>query len=103
MKNILWSNRIPNEEVTRRVGEVRKLVNLIRCRKRNWIGHIVREEGILKQVSEDRMEEKRKRGRQRKRMLDELIVSTYGNMKRRAEKRRKWRRWLLWDRLKPNN
>ena len=56
-ENIMLSDKIRNEEVLRKVGEVRKLVNLIRCRKRNWIGHIVRGEGILKDVLEGRMKE----------------------------------------------
>jgi len=43
--------------------------------------------------------DKSKRRRPRKRMLDELIVSTYGDMKRRAKKREEWRRWLPLDRL----
>jgi hypothetical protein len=43
MKNIRSSDKIRNEDVLRRVGEVRKLVNLIQCRKRNWIEHVVRE------------------------------------------------------------
>jgi hypothetical protein len=44
-------------------------------------------ESILKAVLDGRMEGKRTRGKPRKRMLDELIVSTYGDMKRKAEKR----------------
>ena len=77
MENLLWSDKIRNEEVHRKVGEVRKLVNLIRCRKRNWIEHIVTGEGILKDVLEGRMEGRKTRGRPRKKMLDELIVSSY--------------------------
>jgi hypothetical protein len=61
----------------------KKIVNLIQCRKWNWIGHIVRGEGILKEVLEGRMERKR-RGRPRNRMLDELIVSMY---EKKVEKR----------------
>jgi hypothetical protein len=90
MENILWSDKLRNEEVLRRVGEVRKLVNLIRYRK--GIGYC-----ILKEVLERRMEGKRRRGRPRKRMLDQLIVSMYEDMKRRAEKRGTWGRWLPWD------
>jgi hypothetical protein len=33
------------------------------------------------------MEEKRLRGKPRKKLLDELIVSSYGDMKRKAEER----------------
>jgi hypothetical protein len=65
MENILWSDRIRNEEIPRRVGEVRKLVNLIQCRKRNWIGHIVRGQGILKEVLEGRMEGREERDQER--------------------------------------
>ena len=39
--------------------------------------YIVRGDGILKDVLEGRKEGKRRRGIPRKRMLDELIVSTY--------------------------
>jgi hypothetical protein len=52
---------------------------------------------MLKVVLEGRMEEKRRRRRPRKRMLDELIMSTYSDIK--EGKREEWRRWLPWHRL----
>ena len=55
---------------------------MIRSRKKNWIGHILRGDGLLKEVMEGRMEGKRGRGRPRIGMLDELIVGSYGDMKR---------------------
>jgi len=45
---------------------------------------------------EGRMEGKRPRGRPRNGMLDELMVKSYGNMKRKAENRDEWRNWMLW-------
>jgi len=63
MEKISWTEKISNEEVLRRIGEERQLMSLIRTRKRKWIGHSIRGEGLLKEVIEGRMEGKRTRGR----------------------------------------
>ena len=61
-------------------------------RKKNWIGHIIRGEGLLREVIEEKMIDKRGSGRPRIGILDELLErDTYGNMKRRAEDRSGWR------------
>jgi len=96
MEKISYTDRITNEEVLKRVGEERQIMNLIRSRKRNWMGHILRGESLMKEVVEGRMEGKRTRGRPRKGMLDDLIGSSFGDMKRRAENREEWRRWAPW-------
>jgi len=71
-----------------KVEEKRQLISVIRNRKKNWIGHVLRGEGLLREVMEGRMEGKRVRGRPRKGMLDEVLVeSSYDNMKRKAENR----------------
>ena len=74
MEKISYTERVTNEEVLRRVVEERQLLNLIRNRKKNWIGHILRGDGIVKEVIEGRMEGKRSRGRPRAGMLDDMIV-----------------------------
>ena len=96
MEKISYTERVTNEEVLRRVGEERQLLNLIRNRKKNRIGHILRGDGIVKEVIEGRMEGKRSRGRPRAGMLDDLVVVSYGDTKRRAENRGEWRSWLPW-------
>ena len=48
-----WTDKKTNEEVLRAVGEDRYLVERIIRRKKNWIGHVVRGEGLLKIVIED--------------------------------------------------
>jgi len=96
MEKIKWSDRITNEEVLRRVGETQQIIELIRSRKRKWIGHVIRGEGILKEVIEGRMEGKRTTGRPRKGMLDELIATSYVDMKRRTENRAEWKEWMPW-------
>ena len=59
-----------------RVNEQRNILHEIRKRKANWIGHILRRNCLLKQVIERKikreMEVARRRGRRRKKLLDDL-------------------------------
>ena len=65
-----------NEEGLLRVNEQRNILHEIRKRKANWIGHILRRNCRLKQVIEGKikgeMEVTRRRGRRRKKLLDDL-------------------------------
>ena len=94
MEKISWKERRTNEEVLRIIEERKCLVDTIVKRKKNWIGHIVRGDGLLKLVLEGRMDGKRPRGRRRMGMIDELKEVSYVMMKRRAEDREKWRCWM---------
>ena len=77
------------------VGEKRLMVETRIRRKKNWIGHIMRGDGLMKEVMEGKMEGKRGPGRKRIGMIDDLIEKErYGDMKRRAEDRQGWRAWL---------
>jgi hypothetical protein len=97
MEKISWTEKKSNEEVLQMVGEKRKLVEVIVQRKKRWIGHILRGDGLMKEVMEGKMEGKRARGRPRKGMVTELKEGSYGEMKRRAEDRGKWRCWMPKD------
>ena len=59
-----------------RVNEQRNILHEIRKRKANWIGHILRRNCLPKQVTEGKikgeMEVTRRRGRRRKKLLDDL-------------------------------
>ena len=59
-----------------RVNEKRNILHEIRKRKANWIGQILRRNCLLKQVIEGKikgeMEVTRRRGRRRKKLLDDL-------------------------------
>ena len=95
MEKISWTDKKTNEEVLRMVGEKQQLVDRIITRKKNWLGHVMRGEGLLKEVIEGRMDGKRPRGRKRKGMLDCLIGDeTYQKIKRMAQDRELWRCWL---------
>jgi len=67
---------VRNEEVLLRVNEQRNILHEIRKRKANWIGHILRWNCLLKQITEGKIkgqiEVTRRRGRRRKKLLYDL-------------------------------
>ena len=72
------------------------ILHEIRKRKANWIGHILRRNCLLKQVTEGKikgeMEVKRRRGRRHKRLLDELMDRRgYSHLEDEAVDRTMWR------------
>ena len=75
MEKIIWTDHVRNE-VLLRVNEQRNILHEIRKRKANWIGHILRRNCLLKQVIEGKikgeMEGVKRRGRKRKKLLDDL-------------------------------
>ena len=94
MEKISWTAKKTNEEVLQVVDEERTLVNTIVKRKKNWIGHILRHDGLLREVIEGKMEGKKPRGRPRMGMLEELKEGSFAKMKRRAEDRERWSCWV---------
>ena len=64
MEKISWKDKVTNEQVSR-VKEKRTLTDVIRSRKKKWIGHVLRGNGLLKETIEGRIEGKRPRGRRR--------------------------------------
>ena len=97
MEKIKWQERISNDEVLTIVNENRCLIRTIGERKKNWIGHVLRGDGLLRDVLEERMLGRRPQGRPSMGMIDELreIIMNdnkkkklpFGSMKRRAEDR----------------
>ena len=94
MERVSYLDRKTNEEVLSSVGEKRSFTDAILNRKNNWIGHVLRGQGMLKHLIEGRMEGKRRRGRPRIGMIDDLKESSYVEMKKRAKDREAWRSWV---------
>ena len=82
-----------NEQVLSSMNQKRSLIKTIWDSKKNWIGHVVRGDGLMKLVLERRMEGKRSRGRPRMGMIEDVLDETYGEMKRKADNRKSWRIW----------
>ena len=94
MEKVSWIERKTNEDVLIMVDEKRELLNRITKTKKRWIGHIVRGDGLLKEVIEGRIDGRRPSGRKRIGMLSELKEDGYAKMKRRADNRETWRSWM---------
>ena len=75
-----------------RVGEKRITLELRkRKRKRNWLGHWLRRDCLLKDDLEGMVNGKKVRGRRRYQMINIMINGLYEDTKRKAEKRVEWR------------
>jgi len=76
MEKISWTDHVRNEEVLLRVNEQRNTLNEIRKQNANWIGHILRRNCLLQQVSEGKIkgqiEVTRSQEGRRKKLLDDL-------------------------------
>jgi hypothetical protein len=76
MEKISWSNRVRNDEVIHTVEEERSILQTIKRRKANWIGHILQRDCLIKHIIEGKVEVRtevaERRGRRRKQPLDNL-------------------------------
>ena len=54
MEKISWTDHVRNEEVFLRVNEHRNILQEIRKRKANWIGHILHRNCLLNKLSKER-------------------------------------------------
>jgi hypothetical protein len=76
MEKISWTDHVRNEEVLLRVKEQRNILHEILKRKSNWIDHILCRNCLLEHIIEGkikgRIEVKGRRGRIRRKLLDDL-------------------------------
>ena len=76
---ISWTRHVTNENVLKMANDKRRLLENIRKRQIEFIGHISRHQCLEKLVLEGKIEGKRSRGRQRMSYLDSLRPVTHCN------------------------
>ena len=74
--NISYKDHVTNEEVRRMIqadiGEYGELMTLVKKRKLRWFGHVSMSSGLAKTILQGTVKGKRKRGRQKKRLEDNI-------------------------------
>jgi len=56
MDNIIWKDRVRNEEVLHRGRGDRNVINTVKRQKFDWIGHISRSNCLLKHAVEGKIQ-----------------------------------------------
>ena len=72
MLKIPWTAHMTNQEVLEKVGCQRELVKLITRRRLQFLGHIIRKDGLEYLMLSGKIEGRRSRGRPRKMFLDNI-------------------------------
>ena len=92
-----WGDKIINAVVLERVGEWRTIIlELIKKRRGNCLGHWIRRNCLLKDAVEGMINWKKVRDRRRYQMIDNIMINgQYKDRKRKAEKRVERRRLSL--------
>ena len=90
MLRISYMDRVNNEEVLRRVGMERELLHIIKQRQLKFLGHVIRK-GALEDLSlTGKFKGKRRRGRRRKRFLDNFNIGNAEYLWKSARDRQMW-------------
>ncbi|KAJ4449872.1 hypothetical protein ANN_01278 [Periplaneta americana] len=74
MECVKWTDTVRNEAVLERVHEERMMLKLIRKRKRNWLGHWLRRNCLLKDALEGMVNGRRVRARKRYQMIEDIKI-----------------------------
>jgi len=73
-------------EALKRIGEEKCILRTIQQRKHNWLGHVLRHDGMLITILERRTMGKGQRGRIRIQMIDNIVgKESYVKTKRKAD------------------
>jgi len=95
MLKIKWTERITNEEVLQRVKEERILLKMLNNRRPSWIGHIIRHNEFVVNISEGAISGKKAMGRPQLQYLKQVArnigADSYTTMKRIACNKSRWK------------
>ena len=93
MLRIPWTAKVTNKEVIEQVGQTTPLGSIILRQKLNYLGHVMRHDGMEKKMMVGMVEGSRRRGRQRMRWFDgakEAMGMGVCEMQRSALDREGW-------------
>jgi hypothetical protein len=82
MEKIIWADRVKNEEILQRVQEERNILQTIKRREANWIGHILSRNCLVKHVLEGEVKVASRQGRRSKLLLCDIKEKYIGIGKR---------------------
>jgi hypothetical protein len=96
MEKSSWTDGVRIDKVLQRVKEDKNVLQTIKTRNDHWFGHILCRNCFLKHVAEENIEGRKKvkgrRGRGRKKLLDDLKEKTgYRKLKEEAMDRTLWK------------
>ena len=95
MLEISWMDMATDEEVLERMAEKRTLWSVIKKRRNEWIGRVMRHGGLLGLTIEGCVEGKNCRGRPRMEYIQQIMMDqgckSYEETKRKASNREEWR------------
>ena len=95
--NISYKDHVTNEEVRRKIqaaiGEKDELLTLVKKRKLRWFGHVSRSSGLQKTILQGTVKGQRKRGRQKKRWVDNIQEWTGMDFDSSTRAAKNWTRW----------
>jgi len=96
MEKISWTDHVRNKEMLLRLKEQMNILHELSKRNANWIGHILRRNCLLQRVIEGKtkggIEVTGRRGRGRKKLLDDLKEKRgYSHTREEVLDRTKWR------------
>ena len=81
MLKISWTEKMTNEVVLIHVNEASSILKMIWCRKNGWLGHVLRHDNLLHDITEEKMWAKAASGRKRMDLLHDMIKGRdYGQL-----------------------
>ena len=76
MEKISWTDRVRSKVALCRIKEELNILHTVKGRKDQWFGHTLRKNCLLQAVIEGQIEVTGRRGRRRKKLLDDLKATS---------------------------
>ena len=95
MMKIPWIDKVSNREVLERVKEKRSIWGIVKGRRDRMVGHILRHDGLVRDILESENVRRKGRGRPRLDYCSQIVKDvrcvSFREMHRLAQDRKAWR------------